>query len=85
MGDSHFLLSDLNREYNGDFNPMLGLLHMKVGKIQLLKNYPKEALRNLNKASNILKVTHGEDNNLYKIELVPLLIQADCESNNDMN
>lgn len=59
---------------------MLGLLHMKVGKIQLFKNYPKDALHNLNKASDILKVTHGEEHNLYRNELVPLLIQAAQES-----
>lgn len=49
---------------------------MKVGKIQLFQGDAKEALHNLNKASDILKVTHGEDSKLYKEELVPLLIQA---------
>lgn len=53
---------------------------MKVGKIQLFKNNPKEALHNLNKASDILKITHGEDHSLYRKELVPLLIQSACES-----
>lgn len=53
---------------------------MKIGKIQLFKNNPKEALHNLNKASDILKVTHGEEHDLYRKELVPLLIQAACES-----
>lgn len=52
---------------------------MKVGKIQLFKNNPKQALHNLNKASDILKITHGEDNNFYINELVPLLIQAASE------
>ncbi|XP_055307325.1 histone-lysine N-methyltransferase SMYD3 isoform X1 [Sitodiplosis mosellana] len=75
------------RKYNGDFNPLLGLLHMKVGKIQLFTNNSKEALHNLNKASDIIKITHGEDHNLYRNELVPLLIQAACESepNSDRN
>lgn len=61
---------------------MLGLLHLKVGKIQLFKNNPKDALHNLNKASDILKITHGEDHKLYRNELVPLLIQAaeECET-----
>lgn len=70
----------IRRKYNGDLNPVLGLLHMKVGKIQLFKNKPKEALHNLNKASDILKKTHGEEHNLYRNELVPLLIQAASES-----
>lgn len=52
---------------------------MKVGKIQLFKNQCKEALHHLNKASDIIKVTHGEDNKLYRQELVPLLIQAAAE------
>lgn len=83
---SFFFLSCLhNSKYNGDFNPLLGLLHMKVGKIQLFINQPKEALHNLNKASDIIKITHGEDHNLYRNELVPLLIQAACESEPDSN
>lgn len=56
---------------------------MKVGKLQLYKSFPKEALHNLNLASDILKITHGEDHNLYRNELVPLLIQAANESGPD--
>lgn len=56
---------------------------MKVGKIQLFKNSPKDALHNLNKASDILKITHGEEHDLYRKELVPLLIQAASESDPD--
>lgn len=73
----------LHSKYNGDLNPLLGLLHMKVGKIQLFNNNPKEALHNLNLASDILKITHGEEHNLYKVELVPLLIQAASECDVD--
>lgn len=57
---------------------------MKVGKIQLFKNYPREALHNLNKASDILKITHGEDHKLYKNELVHMLIQA-AEETGDLD
>lgn len=53
---------------------------MKVGKIQLLKQQSKEALHSLNKASDILRVTHGEDTKLYREELVPMLIQAAAEA-----
>lgn len=53
---------------------------MKVGKIQLLKQQSKEALQSLNKASDILRVTHGEDTKLYREELVPMLIQAAAEA-----
>lgn len=73
------------RKYNGESNPLLGLLHMKVGKIQLFNGDSKEALHNLNKASDILKVTHGEDDDLYKKELMPLLIQAAAECDHDVD
>lgn len=78
-------VNNSRRKYNGDFNPLLGLLHMKVGKIQLFNGDLKEALHNLNKSSDILKVTHGEEHNLYKKELVPLLIQAaaECDCDDD--
>lgn len=72
-----------SRKYNGDFNPLLGLLYMKVGKIQLFKQQCKEALHNLNKASDILRVTHGDDHKLYRTELVPMLIQAAVELPDD--
>lgn len=88
MKSSYKLLNILNlfhRKYNGDFNPLLGLLHMKVGKIQLFKSNAKEALHNLNKASDILKTTHGEEHDLYRNELVPLLIQAANDSDNGNN
>lgn len=52
---------------------------MKMGKIQLFKGRSKEALHSLNKASDIIKVTHGDDHKLYRQELVPLLIQAAAE------
>lgn len=56
---------------------------MKVGKLQLWKNDPTSALHNLNKASDILKVSYGEDHKLYRNELVPLLIQAASEIESD--
>lgn len=73
----------IDSKYNGDLNPLLGLLHMKVGKIQLFKNSPKEALHNLNCASEILEKTHGKEHNLCRNELAPLLIQAASESDPD--
>lgn len=75
----YFSLFYTNSKYNGPYNPLLGLLHMKIGKIQLFKNMNNDALHNLNKASDIIKITHGRDHNLYQNELVPLLIQAACE------
>lgn len=49
---------------------------MKIGKILLHRDQPKEALHNLNKASEIIITTHGRDHSLYQTQLIPLLIQA---------
>ena len=64
------------RKYYGDFNPLLGLLYMKLGKIELYYNQIKEAKHNLILSESIIKITHGNDSNLYKNELLPLLIEA---------
>ncbi|GAB0092961.1 histone-lysine N-methyltransferase SMYD3 [Sergentomyia squamirostris] len=69
-------LIDGFRKYNGDFNPLLGLLYMKLGKIELLLNQVREAQEHLLEASNILRITHGESHSLYKTQLIPLLMQA---------
>ncbi|XP_059611388.1 histone-lysine N-methyltransferase SMYD3 isoform X2 [Phlebotomus argentipes] len=64
------------RKYNGDFNPLLGLLYMKLGKIELFLEHIKEARDYLLEASKILRVTHGENHSLYRIQLIPLLMQT---------
>ncbi|XP_055700421.1 histone-lysine N-methyltransferase SMYD3 isoform X2 [Phlebotomus papatasi] len=64
------------RKYNGDFNPLYGLLCLKMGKIELYLEHVKEAREYLLEASKILRVTHGENHSLYKTQLIPLLMQT---------
>lgn len=63
-------------KYCGKQNPLLGLIHMKLGKILLHRNQRKEALHNLSKASDIIKISHGQKHSLYETELIPLLMEA---------
>lgn len=65
-------------KYNGRTNPLLGLLYMKIGKIQLYVNKMEEAKTSLMKAEQILKISHGNSHSLYREQLIPLLIQ--CKS-----
>lgn len=66
--------------YYGDRNPLLGLLHLKYGKILLYKMEVGKALSQLKSAEKILKMTHGDRHPLYKEQLLPLLQQAIMES-----
>lgn len=70
------------RKYHGAWNPLLGLLHMKLGKIQLYEQHAKEALHHLEEALRILTVTHGRDHRLLSEQLYPLLLQARHEVSN---
>ncbi|XP_062546577.1 histone-lysine N-methyltransferase SMYD3-like [Armigeres subalbatus] len=72
-------LKDGFKKYNGPFHPLYGLLLLKVGKIQLLRKLVKEALQSINDSEKILRVTHGEEHELYKHQLIPLLCQAASE------
>lgn len=66
------------RKYYGEWNPLLGLLYMKIGKIQANEGLNKEALHNLNEARKIIETTHGTEHSLYKYELIPLLLQSNA-------
>ncbi|KAF9795392.1 hypothetical protein SFRURICE_004764 [Spodoptera frugiperda] len=66
--------------YYGDRNPLLGLLHLKYGKILLFKMEIEKALAQLKCAEKIIKMTHGDRHPLYKEQLLPLLQQAIMES-----
>ncbi|XP_030024541.2 histone-lysine N-methyltransferase ASHR1 isoform X1 [Manduca sexta] len=68
------------RFYYGQKNPLLGLLHLKYGKILLYKMDLNKALHQLKCAEKILKITHGDMHPLYREQLLPLLHQAMVES-----
>lgn len=69
-------LIDGFKKYNGPFHPLHGLLLLKIGKIQLYVKQVEKALKNINESEKIIRVTHGEQHDLYKKQLVPLLCQA---------
>lgn len=52
---------------------------MKIGKIQLFNGQPKDALQSLNRASDIIMITHGRESSLYRQSLIPLLIEANVD------
>lgn len=54
---------------------------MKIGKILLHCEQDKEALYNLNKAAEIIAITHGYQHSLYQTQLLPLLGQ--CQATNE--
>ncbi|XP_039765676.1 histone-lysine N-methyltransferase SMYD3 isoform X2 [Pararge aegeria] len=68
------------RFYYGDVHPLMGLLHLKYGKILLYKMCLQEALNNFKQAEKILKITHGERHPLYREHLLPLMSQTILES-----
>ncbi|CAH0722239.1 unnamed protein product, partial [Brenthis ino] len=68
------------RFYYGNYHPLVGLLHMKYGKILLYKMDLKGALHQFKCAKKIIKITHGERHPLYKEHLLPAIDQAIIES-----
>ncbi|KAH8305325.1 hypothetical protein KR044_005050, partial [Drosophila immigrans] len=66
-------------QYHGAWNPLLGLLHFKLGKIQLFECRYKQAVHHLQEAQRILTVTHGRDHRLLLDQLRPLMLQAQHE------
>ncbi|XP_050079046.1 histone-lysine N-methyltransferase SMYD3 [Anopheles maculipalpis] len=69
-------LLDGFRHYYNPYHPMLGLTYLKIGKLQLYECQFADALKHLQQAAKILRVTHGEQDDLYKRVLVPLLCDA---------
>lgn len=68
-----------NRKHTLEYNPLIGLIYMKIGKIQKhLQNY-SDAIDNLKAAGEVLKITHGEESALYK-EHEALVQQAQQEN-----
>lgn len=72
-------LKDGFQKYNGAFHPLYGLLLLKIGKIQLYLKHVEQALKNINDSEKIIRVTHGEEHDLYKKQLMTLLCQAAAE------
>lgn len=56
----------LCRHYTSKFNPLAGLVHLKLGKIYPHINKFPEALSELREAGDILKVTHGDQSRIMR-------------------
>lgn len=63
------------RMYYGTIHPLLGYLYLKVGKILVFEGNDSLAMKYLKNAFEVLKITHGTSNSIFK-ELMPLLQQA---------
>lgn len=61
------LINYLNfRHYTSQFNPLAGLVHLKLGKIYPHLNEFQEALSHIREAGDILKVTHGDQSRIMR-------------------
>nr|XP_026484663.1 histone-lysine N-methyltransferase ASHR1 isoform X2 [Vanessa tameamea] len=68
------------RFYYGKYHPLLGLLHMKYGKILLYKMNLEGALNQFKLAEKIIKIAYGERHPLYREHLLPYINQSMIES-----
>lgn len=64
------------RLYNGECSPLLGVLHMKLGKLLLFFDRCTEAREHLQRAADIMQYTHGKMSSAYQTQLLPLIMQA---------
>ncbi|XP_026276432.1 histone-lysine N-methyltransferase SMYD3 isoform X2 [Frankliniella occidentalis] len=64
------------RQYYGITHPLLGILYLKLGKLNLYLQCVEAALDWLLKAQDILRITHGERHPLYRNDVMPLIAQA---------
>ncbi|XP_048006438.1 histone-lysine N-methyltransferase SMYD3 isoform X5 [Leguminivora glycinivorella] len=74
------LLLPCFRFYYGERHPLLGILHLKYGKILLYQMDMPKALEHFKSAEKILKITHGDKHPLYREQLMPIMRQAMLES-----
>ncbi|XP_059481102.1 histone-lysine N-methyltransferase SMYD3 [Neocloeon triangulifer] len=60
--------------YYGPTHPLVGILYLKLAKIQNLTG-SSEAFENAKKAESIITITHGRNSSLYREQLLPLMHQ----------
>lgn len=66
----------ISSKYFGEWNPLLGILYLKLGKLQLNAELFEDSAKNLKQAEKILKVTHGIDHPIMNEHLRPMMMQA---------
>lgn len=57
-------------------NPLLGIIQLKLGKINLYLEQYQLAIHHLREAADVLKISHGEHSRLIKDKLNPLMVDA---------
>lgn len=72
---------DFYRRYQGESNPLVGILLLKLGKLFMYLNKLDDAEEYLRGAEKILKTTHGESSPVYRDRLVPLLQSVTLKDN----
>jgi hypothetical protein len=65
-----------SRYYTSEFNPLVGLCSLKLGKILPHLNEFQNALTRLRESSDILKVTHGDMSRVMIDFVRPLLAET---------
>lgn len=67
------------RKHYGEYHPLLGILYLKLGKINLYLKKLSEARNMLKNAEIVISVTHGDRHALYQEQLLPLVHQTEAE------
>lgn len=67
---------DIFRHYTSEYNPLIGIDLLKLGKILPHLNEFQAAIRHIRDAEDVLKVTHGEQSKVVREFVKPLLIDA---------
>lgn len=66
----------LFRHYTSQFNPLVGIAELKLGKIYPHLNEFQTALSHLREAGDVLKVTHGDQSKHMRDFVRPLLAET---------
>lgn len=70
------LFDDIFRFYTSEYNPLIGIDLLKLGKILPHVNEFQSAITHIRNAGDVLKVTHGEQSKVVTDFVKPLLIDA---------
>lgn len=67
---------DIFRFYTSEYNPLIGIDLLKLGKILPHLNEFQAAISRIRDAGDVLKITHGEQSKICREFVKPLLIDA---------
>lgn len=64
------------RYYTSDYNPLIGIAQLKLGKIYPNLNEFQTAISHLREAGDVLKITHGDQSKVCREFVRPLLAET---------